>query len=166
MILFNHLRLISHSPCLWGFAFFLGLNPFSHAQTYRLVWEDEFNQFDPTTPSSSPTYNRWDLDRNAWNVEVVDAPYNGEIQQYRDTRDNVRLEIDPGETGDGMLVIESRRLNTTQNPGAWTSGRINSMNKVKFTYGLVEVRAKLPSLEGSWPAIWMMGNNFNSNSVG
>jgi beta-glucanase (GH16 family) len=148
------------------FAFFLGLNPFSHAQTYRLVWEDEFNQFDPTTPSSSPSYNRWDLDRNAWNVEVVDAPANGEIQQYRDTRDNVRLEIDPGETGDGMLVIESRRLNTTQNPGAWTSGRINSMNKVKFTYGLVEVRAKLPPLLGSWPAIWMMGNNFSSNSVG
>jgi beta-glucanase (GH16 family) len=138
----------------------------SHAQTYRLVWEDEFNQFDPATSPSSPTYNRWDLDRNAWNVEVVDAPYNGEIQQYRDTRDNVRLEIDPGEIEDGMLVIESRRINTTQNPGAWTSGRINSMNKIKFTYGLVEVRAKLPPLLGSWPAIWMMGNNFNSNSVG
>ena len=138
----------------------------AQSQTYRLVWEDEFNQFDPATSSSSPNYNRWDLDRGTWNVETFDATYNGEIQNYRDSRDNVRLEVDPGESGDGILVIESRRQNTTQNPGAWTSGRINTLDKLKFKYGLVEVRAKLPPLLGSWPAIWMMGNNINSNSVG
>jgi beta-glucanase (GH16 family) len=141
------------------FSFYLSL---AQAQTYRLVWEDEFNQFDPTTPSSSPNYNRWDLDRSIWNVEVVDTPFNNEIQQYRDTRDNLRLELDPGETGDGMLVIESRRQNTTQNLGAWTSGRINSKGKLKFKYGLVEVRAKLPLLLGSWPAIWMLGDNIDT----
>ena len=127
-----------------------------------MVWEDEFNQFDPSTPSSAPTYNRWDLDRSTWNVEVVDTPFNNEIQRYRDTRDNLRLELDPGETGDGMLVIESLRQNTTQNLGAWTSGRINSKGKLKFKYGLVEVRAKLPPLLGSWPAIWMMGDNIDT----
>jgi beta-glucanase (GH16 family) len=143
------------------------LNPFTtQAQTYRLVWEDEFNQFDPTTPSSSSQYNRWDVDRTAWNIEVVDAPSNGEIQQYRDSRDNVRLEVNPTNFQDGILVIESKRVNTTQNLGAWTSGRLNTLSKIKFKYGLVEVRAKLPSLVGSWPAIWMMGNNINSNSVG
>lgn len=141
------------------FSFYLSL---AQAQTYRLVWEDEFNQFDPTTSPAAPTYNRWDLDRATWNVEVVDTPFNNEIQQYRDTRDNLRLEVDPGETGDGMLVIESRRQNTTQNLGAWTSGRINSKGKLKFKYGLVEVRAKLPPLLGSWPAIWMMGDNIDS----
>ena len=141
------------------FSFYLSL---AQAQTYRLVWEDEFNQFDPTTSPAAPSYNRWDLDRTTWNVEVVDAPFNNEIQQYRDTRDNLRLEVDPGETGDGMLVIESRRQNTTQNLGAWTSGRINSKGKFKFKYGLVEVRAKLPPLLGSWPAIWMMGDNIDT----
>ena len=152
-------------PSFWipicGIIFYL--NPFTtQAQTYRLVWEDEFNQFDPATSPSASTYNRWDIDRSIWNVEVVDAPFNGEIQQYRDTRDNLRLEVDPSETGDGMLVIESRRQNTTQNLGAWTSGRINSQGKFKFKYGLVEVRAKLPPLLGSWPAIWMMGDNIST----
>ena len=141
------------------FSFYLSL---AQAQTYRLVWEDEFNQFDPATSPAAPSYNRWDLDRNVWNVEVVDVPFNNEIQQYRDTRDNLRLEVDPGESGDGMLVIESRRQNTTQNLGAWTSGRINSKGKLKFKYGLVEVRAKLPPLLGSWPAIWMMGDNIDT----
>ena len=139
------------------------LNPFTtQAQTYRLVWEDEFNQFDSTTPSSNSQYNRWDVDRTAWNIEVVDAPANGEIQKYRDSRDNVRLEVNPTNSQDGILVIESKRVNTTQNLGAWTSGRLNSKGKIKFQYGLIEVRAKLPPLLGSWPAIWMMGDNIDT----
>ena len=162
MVFSKHLRIPSCRFQPWSLALLLGLSAISQAQTYRLVWEDEFNQFDPSTASSSPTYNKWDLDRNTWNVEVVDTPFNGEIQQYRDTRDNLRLEVDPGETGDGILVIESRRQNTTQNLGAWTSGRINSKGKFRFQYGLVEVRAKLPPLLGSWPAIWMMGDNIDT----
>lgn len=134
----------------------------TQAQTYRLVWEDEFNQFDPATPSSNSQYNRWDVDRTAWNIEVVDTPHNGEIQKYRDSRDNVRLEVNPTNSQDGILVIESKRVNTTQNLGAWTSGRLNSKGKIKFQYGLIEVRAKLPPLLGSWPAIWMMGDNIDT----
>lgn len=124
--------------------------------TYQLVWQDEFNQF------ISGSYNRWDIDRNNWNVEVVDNPHNNEIQQYRDNRDNVRIEVDTSNTSDGILVLEARRQNFSQNLGAWTSGRINSMNKIQLTYGKVEVSAKLPSLLGSWPAIWMLGSNYNS----
>jgi len=137
---------------------FLLENP-AFSQTYRLVWEEDFDQIDPTDAAN---YNRWDLNRSVWNIEVVDNPANNEIQQYRDNRDNVRLEVDPSESGDGLLVIESRRQNTTQNLGAWTSGRINSKGKFRFKYGLIEVRAKLPPLLGSWPAIWMMGDNIDT----
>jgi len=41
-----------------GFLFFLKSVVVSQAQTYRLVWEDEFNQFDPATSPAAPTYNR------------------------------------------------------------------------------------------------------------
>ena len=128
----------------------------TQSATYQLMWQDEFNQF------SSGLYNRWDINRNNWNVEVVNNSHNNEIQQYRDNRDNVRIEVDTTDISDGILVLEARKQNNTQNLGAWTSGRINSLNKVYFTYGKVEVSAKLPGLLGSWPAIWMLGNNFNS----
>lgn len=36
-----------------------------------------------------------------------------------------------------------------------TSASINTKGKFAFTYGRVEVRAKLPVCLGSWPAIWM-----------
>ncbi|NDC00342.1 MAG: hypothetical protein EBZ83_02840, partial [Verrucomicrobia bacterium] len=66
------------------FCFFLENPAFS--QTYRLVWEEDFDQIDPTDAAN---YNRWDLNRSVWNIEVVDNPANNEIQQYRDNRDNV-----------------------------------------------------------------------------
>jgi beta-glucanase (GH16 family) len=34
--------------------------------------------------------------------------------------------------------------------------------KASFTYGRIEVRAKLPAGRGLWPAIWMLGNNINT----
>src|SRR5690554_4138890 len=42
---------------------------------------------------------------------------------------------------------------------SYTSARLNS--KFAFTFGRVEVRAKLPSAAGTWPAIWTLGANCN-----
>ncbi|MGB5318823.1 glycoside hydrolase family 16 protein, partial [Eudoraea sp.] len=44
--------------------------------------------------------------------------------------------------------------------GAYTSARIKSENLYEFTYGRVEIRAKLPSAGGTWPALWALGANF------
>ncbi|WKX78148.1 glycoside hydrolase family 16 protein [Zobellia laminariae] len=44
---------------------------------------------------------------------------------------------------------------------AYTSARIKSENLYEFTYGRVEVRAKLPSAGGTWPALWALGANFD-----
>jgi len=45
--------------------------------------------------------------------------------------------------------------------GGITSGRIKSENLFEFTYGRVEIRAKLPSAGGTWPALWALGANFD-----
>jgi beta-glucanase (GH16 family) len=44
---------------------------------------------------------------------------------------------------------------------AYTSAKLVSNNKFAFQYGRVEVRAKLPSGVGTWPAIWMLGSNIS-----
>ena len=57
----------------------------------------------------------------------------------------------------GSLVIEGRK-ESFQGYG-YTSASINTRGRFEFLYGRVEVRAKLPSGRGSWPAIWMLGTN-------
>jgi beta-glucanase (GH16 family) len=46
----------------------------------------------------------------------------------------------------------------------YTSARIKSENLQEFTYGRVEIRAKLPAAGGTWPALWALGANFEEVS--
>ena len=48
-------------------------------------------------------------------------------------------------------------------PGGITSARIKTEGLQEFTYGRVEARAKLPSGGGTWPAIWMLGADYQTN---
>jgi beta-glucanase (GH16 family) len=45
---------------------------------------------------------------------------------------------------------------------SYTSGRITTLGKKEYTYGRVEIRAKLPQGQGVWPALWMLGANIGS----
>jgi beta-glucanase (GH16 family) len=58
--------------------------------------------------------------------------------------------------GSGNLAI--RALN---NNGQYTSARLKTQGKFDFTYGKVDVRAKVPYGKGIWPAIWMLGNDID-----
>lgn len=102
----------------------------------RLVWSDEF---DGTT-----------LNRDIWNVEVSgNGGGNNELQYYVDSLANVRV-------ADDCLVITARRGDHLGKP--FTSGRVNTLGKYHFTYGLVEARIRLPrTADGLWPAFWLMG---------
>jgi beta-glucanase (GH16 family) len=82
--------------------------------------------------------------------------YNGEIQHYTNRTANSVVE-------DGILKIIARKETYTDQgyTKQYTSARLNS--KYSFTYGRVEVRAKLPFGVGTWPAIWTLGKNINEN---
>ena len=112
---------------------------------YTLLWSDEFDQAGPPDPAT------WSYDthanRSGW--------YNDELQYYSaDRLENARVE-------DGKLVISARRetLADRADHGGqqYSSARLISKGKAEWTYGLVEVRAKLPCGKGSWPAIWTLG---------
>ena len=107
-----------------------------------LVWSDEFDQ------ASFSTDN--------WNIETVPPNngswWNGELQYYTDKEDNVKVE-------DGLLKITAKREDYEGK--LYTSARITTQDKFEFTYGKVEMRAKLPNWEGMWPAFWMLGANID-----
>jgi beta-glucanase (GH16 family) len=41
-------------------------------------------------------------------------------------------------------------------------GRIISNTKKDFTYGRVDIKAKIPGKKGAWPALWLLGSNFRT----
>lgn len=95
------------------------------------------------------------LNTQNWNYDLGDGcPAlcgwgNNERQLY--TKKNVAVR-------DGMLVITA-----TKNGFKYESGKITTKKKVEFQYGTVEVRAQLPTGSGLWPAIWMLGNDIDTN---
>lgn len=104
---------------------------------YELIWSDDFN---------GKT-----LDLTKWNYELHEPGWvNNELQQYTASSKNVYVK-------DGNLVIQPvKTTDKATGKVSYTSGRVNTQNKVDFKYGKVEVRAKLPKGQGIWPAIWMM----------
>ena len=106
---------------------------------YVLVWSDEF---DGAT-----------LNTQNWSIEVNGSGGgNQEKQYYTDRTENLRIE-------DGNLVIEARKEN--YNNREYTSARINSREKRAFKYGKIEARIMFPKGGGTWPAFWMMGNDYS-----
>ena len=103
-----------------------------HIAKGPLIWSDEFN-------------NKGVPDPLKWNVLVKGNNYNNELQFYTNSSSNVNV-------SNGFLVITAKNekfLNRN-----YTSGRVES--KKKFTYGVFEMRAKLPRQgRGVWPAFWL-----------
>lgn len=109
----------------------------------NLVWSDEFNT------DGAPDSSKWgyDLGAGGWG--------NAEAQHYTNSANNVIVQ-------GGNLRITARAENFSGSN--YTSARLKSENKFEFTYGKVEVRAKLPEGGGTWPAIWMLGQNYATNT--
>ncbi len=109
---------------------------------YKLIWSDEFNGSQ--------------LDTNAWSYRIGTGSNgwgNNELEYYTNRKENLFL-------SSGLLTIEARK--EKYRGQEYTSARIATQNKKIFTYGRVDIRAKLPVGQGIWPALWMLGNNISS----
>lgn len=108
---------------------------------YSLKWSDEFQ---------GNTLNKED-----WNVETHEAGWvNSELQEYVDSDENIQVE-------DGNLYIKPVKNVAEDGTVTYTSGRINTKGNQAYTYGLFEVRAKVPAGQGYLPAFWMMPEDEN-----
>jgi len=120
-----------------------GYDPDQEEDFTNLVWQDEFDT------DGSPNVENWNYDigtgRNGWG--------NNESQYYTDRTENVTVV-------DGVLKITAKKESFEGSD--YTSSRLRTEGKFDFTYGRVDVKAKLPSGGGAWPAIWMLGSNFST----
>jgi beta-glucanase (GH16 family) len=108
----------------------------SSPSDWQLIWQDEFNgnEVDPA---------KWEFEVNA------QGGGNNELQYY--VTNNARVQ-------DGLLFIEARKGSYTGPEGtrAFTSSRLRTKGHGDWKYGRFEIRAKLPTGQGYWPAIWML----------
>ena len=115
---------------------------------YKLIWEETFNGEGP-------------VDSNFWNFESGFVR-NQELQWYQ-AENAIQM--------DGVLQILGKR-EKVKNPGFeagsdnwkksrefadYTSSSINTRGKFEFQYGIFEVKAKIDTSAGMWPAIWTLG---------
>lgn len=104
------------------------------------------------------------LDRDHWNVIVTGFTVNNEQQAYVDSSATLYTVQGKEAQGakNGALVLEAAYYQGYKTPEGKTfdfiSGRINSRNKVMFTYGTAAARIKLPPGSGLWPAFWALGD--------
>ena len=104
------------------------------------------------------------LDRSAWNVRVTGITVNEEQQAYVDSSETVSVSSDgPAVDANGVLIIQPRFRPGFLTPEGrsfdFISGRIDTREKVQFTYGTVEARIMLCGGEGLWPAFWALGTD-------
>lgn len=124
-----------------------GINQASGPSFNQLVWSDEFN-------------GTGAVDNNKWHHQTQFIQpggwANGELQHYTNRTDNSWMYA-------GHLRILAKKEQFTDQgfTKSYTSARLNS--KFAFKYGRVEVRAKLPTGAGTWPAIWMLGKSINED---
>ena len=115
---------------------------------FELVWADEFEN------DGRPDANNWSYERGFIR--------NREAQWYQP--ENAWCE-------NGLLIIEGRR-ERVENPryrrdsrswrekrqfAEYTSASLNTRGKQQWQYGRFEIRARIRTEPGLWPAIWTLG---------
>lgn len=102
---------------------------------YKLVWKDNFCGIT--------------IDSVNWSHKVAPPGWvNNELQRYT-SGENAKVQ-------NGKLLLTARNENNE-----YTSSRLITKDKRIFTYGIIEIKAKLPKGNGTWPALWMLGNNID-----
>jgi beta-glucanase (GH16 family) len=112
--------------------------------TGTLLFDDEF-----TGPAGSqPDPAKWSIDTGYWNAAAR------QLECYTNSPDNVRLD------GHGHLILAALYSPGTNCGTAtldYTSGRLDTNQKFSAQYGSIQVRMRVPTAQGMWPAFWAVG---------
>lgn len=109
------------------------------APKWKLIWSDEFN-------SSK-------IDSRKWSKIERGTP------DWKNT-----MSKDPSlfAVKNGKLILRGKvNPNTKKDPSPFITGGISTQKKFSFRYGKIEIRAKVDSAQGAWPALWMLPEGEN-----
>ncbi|MCC9625358.1 carbohydrate binding domain-containing protein [Thalassospira sp. MA62] len=116
---------------------------------WKLVWSDEFSK-------AEIDHSKWNFETGNWIVDKDGNPVaagwgNNEKQFYTDKNENAFVK-------DGKLVIRAKKEQASDRFGTYdyTSAKLTTKGTFSKTYGRYEMRAKLPTGKGLWPAFWML----------
>ncbi|WP_214731176.1 carbohydrate binding domain-containing protein [Exiguobacterium sp. s195] len=116
---------------------------------WKLVWSDEFSK-------AEIDHSKWNFETGNWIVDKDGNPVaagwgNNEKQFYKDKNENAFVK-------DGKLVIRAKKEQASDQFGTYdyTSAKLTTKGTFSKTYGRYEMRAKLPTGKGLWPAFWML----------
>jgi hypothetical protein len=148
-----------------------------------LIWSDEFNSALGTSPNASD----WnDVTGNGRNFNDPTTPvangWGNLERQYYLPGSSVVQNMDGANDGKGLLITAknqtveanakgpfdcwysfSSRTGKKYDPPVnceWVSGKITTEDKIGFLYGHLEARIKSTGTAGTWPAFWMLGQDF------
>jgi beta-glucanase (GH16 family) len=123
----------------------------ARAQTWKLVWSDEFSG--PAGSAVDGTKWRYDLGGDGWG--------NNELEYYTNSTKNASLD------GVGNLVITALKETLPREYRCWygqcqyTSARLTTRGKFKLAFGRFEARIRIVHGQGMWPAFWLLGNDID-----
>lgn len=118
------------------------------ADEWKLVWHDEFDQAGPPDPAN------WDYERG--------FVRNEEPQWYQPenafcTNGLLVIEARPAHKPNPNFIKDSKDWRTSREWIDYTSASITSRGLREFKYGKFEMRARIDTRLGSWPAFWTLG---------
>jgi len=117
--------------------------PKEYDQYTELKWSDEFDGGGAVNSTN-------------WTAETGGGGWgNNELQYYTNSIENAYV-------SGGNLIIQAQKQ--SQGGRDYTSARLITKGKQSFTFGRIDVRAKLPKGQGIWPAIWMLGSNIDQQN--
>jgi len=149
----------------------------------HLIWSDEFNG----ETGTGPNLQDWnDVTGNGRNFNDPITPvangWGNLERQYYLPGASVISDMQDASDGKGLLITATNQ-GSHPNPAGpfpcwysynwkgvrngpdceWSSGKITTEDKIGFLYGHLEARVKSTGTAGTWPAFWMLGQDFQKN---
>lgn len=134
----SHLDSVTFNTDTLGIHFIaLSSAPVYDYDNETIIYNEDFNY------TGLPKSSQWSYDTGNWGFG------NDELQYY------TAYDLDNANVSNGNLNIAALKEN--YQGSKYTSARL--VSKDSYLYGKFEIRAKLPSGAGTWPAIWMLPTN-------